>query len=189
MRSPLYWSGHFYSAGIMLMHGRNLQQRYRYIASMTGESVLDVGCGTGILADYISKENSYLGIDLNEDFLRHARKKGRNVLKQDALTFDRFSEFDVCVIMDLLHHINPRHEEFLERVLKDVRKRVIICEPFEVPRRHPIVKNLVRIMDDDGTNHPEEWMDKKSLREFYEGFEPASVHEMGQAMIAVYEKT
>ena len=189
MRSPLYWSGHFYSAGIMIMHGRCLQQRYRYIASLSGESVLDVGCGTAVLSDYLSKRKSYLGIDLNEDFLRHARKRGRNVMKQDALTFDRFSEFDVCVIMDLLHHINPHHEEFLERVLKDVRKRVIICEPYDVPGRNSIMKTIVRMMDNDGTNKIEEWMDKKTLREFYDHFEPKSVDEVGRAMIAVFEKT
>lgn len=171
------------------MHGRNLQQRYKFIANLSGDSVLDIGCGTAVLSDYLSKRKSYLGIDLNEDFLRHARKRGRNVQKQDALTFDRFSEFDVCVIMDLLHHINPRHEEFLDRVLKDVRKRVIICEPFDVPGRNPVLKHLIRMMDSDGTNRMEEWMDKKTLREFYDYFEPKSVDEVGQAMIAVYEKT
>lgn len=189
MKSPLYWSGHFYSAGIKIMHGRNLKQRYRYIADLSGESVLDVGCGTAVLADYLSKENTYLGIDLNEDFLRYARKRGKNVMKQDALTFDRFSEFDVCVIMDLLHHINPNHEEFMKRVLRDVRKRVIICEPFDMWGRYPITKNIVRMMDYDGTNKVEEWMDKKTLREFYDRFEPKSVDVVGQDMIAVYEKT
>jgi SAM-dependent methyltransferase len=189
MKSPLYWSGSFYSAGIMIMHGRCIQQRYRYIASLSGKSVLDVGCGTGALSDYLSKDDEYLGIDLNESFLKHAKKMGRNVMRQDALTFDRFSEFDVCVIMDLLHHINPRHEEFLERVLKDIKKRVIICEPFEMPGRHPITRSIVRIMDDDGTNKPDDWMDKKTLKEFYNSYDPTSVREMGQAMIAVFDKS
>ena len=189
MQSPLYWSGRFYSAGIMMMHGKNLQQRYRYISRLAGESVIDVGCGTGKLADYLPKDNIYLGIDLNENFLRHAKKRGRNVMKQDALTFDRFAEFDVCVVMDLLHHINPRHEEFIERVLRDVKKRVIVCEPFEVPGRHPITKNLIQLMDDDGFNSQDEnWMDKKTLLKFYDSFNPVQVDEVGQAMIAVYEK-
>ena len=173
----------------MLMHGRCIQQRYRYIASLSRKSVLDVGCGTGVLSDYLSQDDEYLGIDLNDSFLRHAKKMGRNVMRQDALTFDRFSEFDVCVIMDLLHHINPRHEEFLERVLKDIKKRVIICEPFEMPGRHPITRSIVRIMDDDGTNKPDDWMDKKTLKEFYNSYDPISVREMGHAMIAVFDKT
>ncbi|HMK46972.1 MAG TPA: class I SAM-dependent methyltransferase [Methanocella sp.] len=189
MKSPLYWSGGLYSAGIGMMHGQALRKRYRHIASLAGERVLDVGCGTALLADYLSEEDSYLGIDLNEDFLRHAKRRGRNVLKQDALAFDRFSEFDVCVIMDLLHHLNPRHGEFLERVLRDVRKRVIICEPFEVPGRHPLTKNLVRIADADGINRPEEWMDKAALWSFYESFGPIGIEEIGQALIAVYDKS
>jgi 2-polyprenyl-3-methyl-5-hydroxy-6-metoxy-1,4-benzoquinol methylase len=188
MKSPLYWSGSFYHAGIKLVHGRSLDNRYNYIGSMLEDNVLDVGCGTGVLSDYLSKKDKYLGIDLNERFINFARKKGRNVLMQDALTFDRFHEFDVCVIMDLLHHITPRHEEFMERVLRDVRRRVIVCEPFEMPDRHPIMKNLIQIMDNDGTNTPEEWMDKAALQAFYAGFNPISVKEVGQAMIAVYEK-
>ena len=172
-----------------MMHGRTLHQRYSYIARHAGESVIDVGCGTGKLVDYLPKDSSYLGIDLNDNFLRHAKKRGRNVMKQDALTFDRFDEFDACVVMDVLHHINPRHEEFIERVLKDVRKRVIICEPFEVPGRNRITKNLVKLIDDDGINSQDEaWMDKKTLLRFYDSFTPVSIEEVGQAMIAVYEK-
>ncbi|CAJ36137.1 class I SAM-dependent methyltransferase [Methanocella arvoryzae] len=189
MQSPLYWSGSLYSAGITMMHGRTLHKRYSYIARHAGDSVIDVGCGTGKLFEYLPPDSTYLGIDLNDNFLRHARKRGRNVMKQDALTFDRFHEFDACVVMDVLHHINPRHEEFVERVLRDVRKRVIICEPFEVPGRNRITKNLVKLIDDDGINSQDEsWMDKNTLRRFYDSFDPVSVEEVGQAMIAVYEK-
>ncbi len=189
MKSPLYWSGSVYHAGIWLMHGQSLDRRYRYIASHVGDSVVDVGCGTGVLADYIPGEKKYLGIDLNERFLKYAQKKGRNVIRQDALTFDRYNEYDACVIMDLLHHINPRHKEFLEKVMRDVRERVIICEPFEVPDRNPITKSLINIIDSDGTNAPEQWMDKETLLEFYNSFGPKNVAEIGQAMIAVYDKT
>lgn len=189
IKSPLYWSGSVYHAGIWLMHGTSLDRRYRYIAGQVGDSVVDVGCGTGVLANYIPGEKKYLGIDLNERFLKYARKKGRNVMMQNALTFDRYSEYDACVIMDLLHHINPRHEEFLERVMRDVRKRVIICEPFDVTGRSPIMKSIVRLIDSDGTNVTEEWMDKRTLYEFYKSFGPKSVVEMGKAMIAVYDKT
>ena len=189
LSSPLYWSGSVYHAGIWLLHGPCLDRRYRYIARHVGESVVDVGCGTGVLADYIPEGKKYLGIDLNERFLRYGQKKGRNVMLQDATTFDRYGDYDACVIMDLLHHISPRHKEFLERVMKDVKKQVIICEPFEAADRSPITRSLVKIIDYDGTNTPENWMDKETLREFYNSFEPKSVVELGQAMIAVYEKT
>lgn len=189
MKSPLYWSGSLYSAGIAMMHGRDLQSRYRYISKLSGASVLDVGCGTGKLVSHLPKGCHYLGIDLNDRFLHHAKKRGRNVLKQDALSFDRYSEFEVCVIMDVLHHITPHHRDFLKRVLNETQKRVIVCEPVAVPGRHPVMNSLIKMMDDDGINsQEEEWMDKKTLIDFYASFKPSRVDELGQAMIAVYEK-
>lgn len=187
LSSPLYWSGWYYGIGIRLMHGRSLKQRYQYIASLSADRVIDVGCGTGKLSDYLSENDYYFGIDLNERFLRHAKKYGRNVSRQDALAFDRFSEFDVCVITDVLHHINPRHEEFMERVLREVKKRVIVCEPYDVPA-DPISKKLSELLDHDGFNKPYEWMDKEKLIEFYNKYDPAEINEVGKAVIAVYEK-
>lgn len=189
MKSPLYWSGWFYGAGMQVMHGRSLHRRYHHIARFAEDSVLDVGCGTGKLMDHLPESCRYLGIDLNEDFLRHGLKRGRNVMKQDALTFDRYDEFDVCVVMDVLHHITPHHEEFMDRVLQDVKKRVIICEPFAIPGRNPVMKRLIRMADNDGINkQEEEWMDKPTLIDFYGQYDPSRIDQVGQAMIAVYEK-
>ncbi|OPY25621.1 MAG: hypothetical protein A4E28_03054 [Methanocella sp. PtaU1.Bin125] len=187
LSSPLYWSGWYYGAAIRLMHGQSLKRRYEYIAGLSTDKVIDVGCGTGKLSDYLSDEDYYFGIDLNERFLRHAKKQGRNVARQDALEYDRFSDFDVCVITDVLHHINPKHEEFLERVLKEVRKRVIVCEPYDVPS-DPITKKLSELLDKDGFNKPPEWMDKDTLIEFYNRYDPEEITEFGKAVIAVYEK-
>lgn len=190
MRSPIYWSGWIYRASMHALHGKDLKLRYSHIRSLIlpGESVLDVGCGTGTLQSHL-KGNEYLGIDLNTDFVRYAKKKGRNVIHQDALEFSRYKDFDVCVITDFLHHIAPRHKEFMESVLPQVKKRVIVCEPFESQGRHPIAKKLILMVDHDGINDSGEWMGEAELMRFYSGFNPSRIDNVCQSLIAVYDKS
>ncbi len=45
------------------------------ISPFIGESVLDLGCGTGLFLEYHDNLKKYLGIDISEDMLKHARKK------------------------------------------------------------------------------------------------------------------
>ncbi|VVC71746.1 Ubiquinone biosynthesis O-methyltransferase [uncultured archaeon] len=188
MRSPIYWSGWAYRAAMHAVHGKSLGRRYAHITGFIskGDRVLDVGCGTGTLQSHL-KGNEYLGIDLNEDFIRYAKGKKRNVEVRDALKFRNYGDYDVCVMMDFLHHINPKHGGFVKRVLSQVKKKVIICEPFEVPGRHSLAKKFINFIDDDGMNHSGEWMEKGELIRFYEGLHPARIDEISQAVIAVIE--
>lgn len=57
----------------------NLQQRIDWIGVATryvepNSSVLDVGCGTGIMVHTLPENTDYYGIDLNEEYLNDARK-------------------------------------------------------------------------------------------------------------------
>ncbi len=187
MRSPLYRSGLLFRAAMHLLHGPGLDRKYAHICSFIspGDRVLDLGCGTGTLQSHL-KGNYYLGLEMNDDFVAYAKKKGRNVLKQNVLGFGRFSDFDVCVMMDVLHHVNPRHVELVEKVLAGVRKTVIISEPFDMPNRHGALRRMARVLDDDGINASREWMDKESLIRFYEKYGPERIDEISSSMIAVY---
>jgi len=171
------------------MHGRDLARRYDYVRKLIlpGDRVLDVGCGTGTLQSHL-KGNYYLGLELNEQFISYAKGKRRNVIKQDALKFEDYDKFDVCVVMDLLHHLNPEHEEFMGKVLSSVKRRTIVCEPYENPKRHPIEKKIIRILDHDGVNDADEWMCKEDLVKFYEKFKPTKIDEIDHSIMAVFEK-
>jgi SAM-dependent methyltransferase len=69
-----------------------------------GCALLDIGCGTGWLADFFP---SYTGIDGSADAVRRATELGRNVQLADAdepLPFDD-GRFDGVVMKDLLEHV------------------------------------------------------------------------------------
>ena len=98
-----------------------------------GDSVLDVGCGTGTLAIAAKKrvgpEGQVRGIDASPEMIARAKKKARRagfeVLLQEGLAeaqpfLDR--EFDVVLCTVMLHHLprKPRQQcaSEIRRVLK-----------------------------------------------------------------------
>lgn len=185
MKSPLYWSPFIYKSALKLAHGKHFSERYELIAGFVpdSESVLDIGCGIGLLAENV--KGRYLGLELNDTFVNHARKKGLEVLKQNVFEFDRFGEFDNCVIMDFLHHVCPKHKQVMERVINSGTKRVIVCEPYSP--EHGIVDRLSSVLDNDGFNVPQDWLKKQELLDFFNSFDPKELKEFGDDFIAVYE--
>ena len=66
--------------------------------------LLDIGCGTGWLAQHFS---SYTGVDGSPEAVARARALGRNVIERDVdepLPFDD-ATFDGVVMKDLLEHV------------------------------------------------------------------------------------
>jgi SAM-dependent methyltransferase len=67
--------------------------------------LLDVGCGSGWLAEHFS---DYTGIDGSPEAVAAAQKKGRSIVQGDVdepLPFDDAS-FDAVVLKDLLEHVS-----------------------------------------------------------------------------------
>ena len=83
-------------------------------AGLAGKSVLDVGCGGGILAEAMAKRGARVtGIDLSEKSLRvaelHRLESGAPVVYERAMAEDfaagHAGEFDVVTCMELLEHV------------------------------------------------------------------------------------
>ena len=69
-----------------------------------GVKMLDVGCGSGWLADHFE---DYTGVDGSPDAVREATAKGRNVALADVdepLPFDD-DAFEGAILKDLLEHV------------------------------------------------------------------------------------
>jgi len=66
--------------------------------------LLDVGCGTGWLADHFA---DYTGVDGSSDAVATAQARGRNVLHHDVAEPLPFADasFDAVVMKDLLEHV------------------------------------------------------------------------------------
>lgn len=85
------------------------------LASLSGKTVLDVGCGGGILSDSMARSGAQVtGIDLSTKALRvaqlHALEAGTpNVtyreISAEALAAETPAQFDVVTCMEMLEHV------------------------------------------------------------------------------------
>jgi 2-polyprenyl-6-hydroxyphenyl methylase/3-demethylubiquinone-9 3-methyltransferase len=85
------------------------------IAPITGQKVLDVGCGGGILADAMARKGAQvLGIDLSTKALRVAQLHALEVqtegvsyreVSAEDLAIEKAGQFDVVTCMEMLEHV------------------------------------------------------------------------------------
>ena len=85
------------------------------LCQLTGQQVLDVGCGGGILADSMARKGAnVLGIDLASRALKVARLHALEAqtpqvayeeVSAEALALRRSGEFDVVTCMEMLEHV------------------------------------------------------------------------------------
>jgi ubiquinone/menaquinone biosynthesis C-methylase UbiE len=85
--------------------------------------ILDAGCGPGAMLPTLAKYGDVVGIDISEEALKYAGKRGK-VIKGDITKLDfEDNTFDLVICMDVLYHMWVKDEidalkEF-NRVLKN----------------------------------------------------------------------
>lgn len=110
----------------------------RALRHIDGGSVLDLGCGLGVLADKI-KDAEYTGVDFCKVAIGYAKKHCRNkhakFVLADILKFAREIEdgsFDTVVLSEVLEHLE--HPEDIVREAKRIaRIQIIVDVPMASP--------------------------------------------------------
>lgn len=211
-KSIFYESPAIYMVGMQLIHGRNLDKRYAYIAEQIGYNaeVLEPGCGPALLARYLKSGCVYRGFDINREFVEYAQRAGLSVKAGNAVDPRSYVKSDVVVLCDLLHHIDPvAQEKVLKYSLSSARRKLIICEPFKIDSlldalsgRIKVLQRVIEVLfsclDNDGGNGArlEYIKDEEELRKLMEegfnvipqGFKREIV-QIGHDLIAVYYLT
>lgn len=105
------------------------------IEALEAKNLIDVGCGEGYPEAFFLKRLPYLtitGLDLNNEYLKQARKKNPDVkyLKGDIFKLDFKPEtFDLAIVLEVLEHLeNPSRAI---KQVKKVAKKTIFSVPHE----------------------------------------------------------
>lgn len=122
-----------------------------HIRPSDGVRVLDIGCGTGELADYLPNVE-FVGFDPNPSYIESANEAGRPHATFHCLGIDEamdadFGTFDIAVAKGVLHHLTDtqadRVGELAARVLHD-GGRFVSVDPCFVDGQRWVAKELVR---------------------------------------------
>lgn len=161
----LFRHPHLYSLAQKLTSAnyRAIRRAIRRELSLTpGQEVVDLGCGTGNLADLFPHAR-YVGVDICPTYVRFARQTtGRAFAVMDAVRLALADNaFDAAIAVGLNHHLD---DEALERVACQIRRvckpaaRVVIIDIIP-PRPWNVLERVRQRWAEQGRHirHPEEY--------------------------------
>lgn len=102
---------------------------YKIISNNIKGRVLDIGCWTGMLYDYIDNKNNYLGFDLCSRAIEEAKKKNNSVFfihDINDYSFPNIGFFDTLYIGGIFYYVTKKRE-LLDKYIELFKpKRIVI---------------------------------------------------------------
>jgi SAM-dependent methyltransferase len=122
----------------------------RFVRACEGDNVLDIGCGTAELLDYLPPVN-YWGFDISERYIEAARERygarGNFVCKLvDSSDLARLPKFDVVIASGVIHHLDDDVAiNMFDLAKKALRPsgRFVSIDPVLCERQNPVARMLV----------------------------------------------
>jgi 2-polyprenyl-3-methyl-5-hydroxy-6-metoxy-1,4-benzoquinol methylase len=96
-----------------------------------GKKIIDIGCGTGLWTDFLTKKGfDVVGVDKEEFFIQQAKKtkKGQFICASAERLPYQSRQFDTALLINLLEHTD-NDLEVLKNIAKTTRKKIIINVP------------------------------------------------------------
>lgn len=167
--SLIYRSAGAYKLVMRALYGRHYAARMRTVAERVpvGSAVLELCCGPGTLyRRYLhGRVGSYIGIDVNDGFVKRLRRRGVDARVQNLASDTPLPEADVVILQASLYHFLPEPRPLIDRMLSAARDFVIISEPVRnlSSSTAPLVGRLGRHAADPGVGGHEQRFTEETL--------------------------
>lgn len=136
-----------------LLGARHSRQRIveEYLRLLPGQKLLDVGCGTGAILEFLPVDVRYVGVDLSENYIASARgrygDRGEFLCRDVAsLPVQEAGTVDVALAVGLLHHLDDSQVDgLLEAIarLLEPRGRLVSIDPCYDPAQSAAARFMI----------------------------------------------
>lgn len=95
----------------------------KYSPKKRSLKILDVGCGTGLLTKKLTSFGEVIGIDISDEALKYAKKRGVRLKKASVnkLPF-KSGSFELVVCIDVINHQDVDSEKALRQMYRVLKK-------------------------------------------------------------------
>ena len=118
------------------------------VAVPNSGTIIELGCGQGVIATYLSKKSTrkVIGFDYNSERLPKTKKKNLSFKKAD-ITNVSLPNTDCYILSDVLHHLNTEEQKaILIKIYKALEKKGTLIIK-EIDTEELIRSNLSRLWD------------------------------------------
>ncbi len=123
-----------------------------FIVPFEGASILDIGCGTGEILDYMPENIDYVGFDFSQKYIEHAKNKYSNRGQfycesvTNSTSMVHKNTFDFVISLGVIHHLNDDEALALISKAKTYLKPggvFITMDPIYVDNQSKVSKFLI----------------------------------------------
>lgn len=122
-----------------------------FVRPQANDNILDIGCGTGIMLQYLPASIGYWGYDISKEYIDAAKKRysGAVNFKCGVLTRGMLAElpkFDVVLAIGVLHHLEDEEARELFSLAYEALKeggRLVTLDPCFANGQNPIARYLI----------------------------------------------
>lgn len=149
----IFSSARIYDAFQNLLGASHIRRELvrEFMRPVPGMRVLDIGCGTGEIIDFLPESVEYFGYDISPRYIDSAKRRfGKRAHFHcgifDAQQANRLQPFDLVIALGVLHHISDIEACNLFKLAKGTLKptgRVVTIDPCFVKDQNPFAHFLI----------------------------------------------
>lgn len=145
-----------------------------HIKPFQNAKILDIGCGTSMILNYLPSHIDYHGFDMNEKYINKSRKKFSNNKNYKFInarvsknTITDLGAYDIAIAISILHHLNDNEANYLFQNAYLALKpggRLVTYDPIKLPNQTWFIKTFNML--DRGKNIRDLDQYKSLIRQF-----------------------